>query len=133
MKLDIYRVYKDKCTVGSAYVVDDFNRTKMSFKTLELPWKDNERNISCIPVGSYKAIKHNSPKFKQSFWLQDVPGRSEILIHVGNYTSDIRGCILPGDRHADINNDGILDVTNSRKIMDALYKLMPDEFTITIK
>lgn len=133
MMIDIYRIDKTNCTVGSAYVVDDFNRTQMSFKTLELPWKDNERNISCIPVGIYKAIKHNSPKFKQSFWLQDVPGRSEILMHVANYTSDLRGCIAPGDRYIDINNDGIIDVANSKKTMDALYKILPNEFTITIK
>lgn len=133
MKIDLYRVYKPNCTIGSAYIVDDFNRTQMSFKTLELPWRDNERNISCIPEGSYRVIKHNSPKFKQSFWLQDVPDRSEILIHIANFTSDLRGCIAPGERHVDMNRDGVLDVTSSRLTLEKMYKLLPNEFQINIK
>lgn len=44
--------------------------------TLELPWKNNENNISCIPEGKYKCIPYLSPKFKKDVWLVlDVPGR----------------------------------------------------------
>ena len=65
--------------------------------TLELPWKQNKRNISCIPFGTYEIIRHSSPRHGFSFWLQNVPKRSEILIHAGNFTKDIRGCILVGE------------------------------------
>lgn len=130
-KIQIFRTPKPNCTIGSGYVYYD-TKIIYKFKTLELPWKNNERRVSCIPVGIYKAKKHQSPKFGQSFWLQNVPGRSEVLVHPGNFTSQILGCILPGDRHTDINGDGIIDVTNSRKTMDKLYNLMPDEFEIHI-
>jgi len=108
-------------------------KIQYSFKTLELPWKENERRVSCITAGIYRTIKHGSPKFKQSFWLQDVPGRSEILIHAGNFTSQILGCILPGKAHADINQDGIIDVTNSVATIKELYKFLPNEFQTIIK
>lgn len=131
MKVELFRTYKPNQTLGSAYVVED-SKALFSFKTLELPWLNNSRNISCIPEGTYRVKKHNSPKFKQSFWLQDVPGRSEILIHIGNFTREIRGCILPGSRHADIDGDGLTDVLNSSKTITDLYKLLPDEFEIEI-
>src|SRR5690554_1329961 len=108
-RIVIKRTYSPKVTTGCAELWSA-GKLVFEFVTLELPWKNNERRVSCIPTGIYHAIKHTSPKFKESFWLQDVPGRSEILIHVGNFTREIRGCILPGDRYADIDGDGIIDV-----------------------
>jgi len=101
--------------------------------TLELPWKNNQRNKSCIPVGKYKCIRHTSPRFGDCFWLQDVPGRSEILIHRGNYYTDIRGCILPGERIQDINNDGHPDVVASRTAMLRLLAALPSSFVISVE
>lgn len=96
-------------------------------KTLELPWKDNQRRISCIPEGHYEAQKHISPNFGKSVWIKGVPNRTEILIHKGNFYTDILGCVLLGVEHVDINNDGHKDVTNSKNTVNALYSLLPDE------
>ncbi len=71
--------------------------------TLELPWKNNQRDISCIPPGVYDLAWHESARHK-AFMLKDVPGRSYILVHPGNFAgdtaagfrSDVQGCILPG-------------------------------------
>ena len=65
--------------------------------TLERPWLENLPNVSCIPAGTYRAIRHVSPKFGETFWLQDVPGRSEILFHKGNIDDHSQGCILVGE------------------------------------
>ena len=91
-------------------------------RTLELPWKENRRRVSCIPKGEYNVIPHNSPKFGKCFWVQDVANRSEILIHVGNYYKQILGCILVGMQSKDINNDGQMDVAYSKKAMQKLIK-----------
>lgn len=51
----------------------------------------------CIPEGTYKLKKYFSTKFCENvLLLEDVPGRSYIEIHVGNYVRQTRGCILPG-------------------------------------
>lgn len=51
----------------------------------------------CIPEGTYKLRKFFSSKNRENvLLLEDVPGRSYIEIHVGNYAKDSRGCILPG-------------------------------------
>ena len=65
--------------------------------TLERPWLENMPKVSCILPGSYKAVRHLSPKFGETFLLCDVPGRSEILFHTGNIYSNSEGCILIGE------------------------------------
>lgn len=72
--------------------------------TLELPWRDNKPKRSCIPCGEYDVKVRRSPKFGLTYEVQDVPGRSYILIHSGNlagdvakgYLSHVEGCILLG-------------------------------------
>lgn len=69
--------------------------------TLELPWRNNERRVSCIPAGIYAAKALSSPKFGDTYWLQDVPNRSEILIHGAGTIDDLLGCIGLGEFYHD--------------------------------
>lgn len=124
--------YGEKQTIGKLYLLNGLNEVVADFWSLELPDKDNKRRISCIPEGVYKARKHISPKHGLSLWLQDVPNRSEILIHKGNYHTDILGCIIIGSDLADINKDGYLDVTNSKKSVKELMSLIEDTDGIMI-
>lgn len=62
--------------------------------TLELPWKNNERDISCIPEDTYTVVPHKTDPNK--FRVKNVPGRSGINIEIGNSYKDILGCILVG-------------------------------------
>ncbi len=101
-------------------------------KTLELPWINNQQEISCIPVGSYICKKRWSEKYGHHFIVEGVPGRSYILIHFGNYYTNTKGCILVGLAFTDINNDGLLDVTSSKNTMKQLYDLQPDEFVLEV-
>ena len=72
-------------------------------RTLELPWQENQRGISCIPVGAYKLLWARSPKMGMCYHVLDVPGRSNVLIHAANFAGDVRygyvtelqGCIAP--------------------------------------
>jgi len=64
--------------------------------TLEPPWLQNAPYISCIPTGCYWAQKVVSPRFGETFEITDVPGRSKILFHAGNYVSNTHGCVLLG-------------------------------------
>jgi len=64
--------------------------------TLELPWRNNEKNISQIPEGKYICRMVDSPKFGKTFEVCDVPNRGHILFHKGNYARDTQGCILLG-------------------------------------
>lgn len=73
--------------------------------TLEDPWRDNERQISCIPQGRYKIRKHTSPKYGLCFRVDDVPERSHILLHAGNTSKDTLGCILLGMHYGSLGGE----------------------------
>lgn len=100
---------------------------KLTGFTLELPWKDNERQVSCIPPGKYRLKHFNSVKFGHCLELQQVPGRDAILIHAGNYNRDTHGCILIGANLIDLNKDGNLDVTSSKVTMERLMNCIGGE------
>jgi hypothetical protein len=130
MKVEILRTY-DKFQTPGVLLIDG----KEFCKTLELRWLQNARSKSCIPEGTYTVVKRKGfPKRPYDhFHVTDVPGRDWILIHTGNYSRQILGCILVGDKHVDLDVDGLIDVSNSGKTLAKLYDLMPDEFKLTIK
>ena len=103
------------------------------YDTLELPWKDNEPRVSCIPAGRYDVVKRHSPKYGHHFHVLDVPNRSYILIHHGNYHRDTLGCILVGIGVKDINGDGELDVVNSKAAMKELNEKLPKAFILIVR
>ena len=99
--------------------------------TCEDPWKNNQRQVSCIPAGTYECTPYSSDRFPDVWELIDVPSRSKILIHAGNTTDDTRGCILVGSRFGAVA--GKPAVMNSRATMDMLRAALPDYFKLTIK
>lgn len=72
--------------------------------TLERPWENNVRMISCIPDGTYVCEPFSGKKFKDVIEVTGVPNRSYILFHAANYPEELEGCIAPGLHHA-INED----------------------------
>ena len=125
MKVVISREYGKMQTLGSL-VVFDGKEILLKVLTLELPDLGNQKSISCIPEGKYIVHRIYSPKFGNCFHLQDVPGRTAILIHRGNYTKDTRGCILVGMNHIDIDGDGLKDVNDSTTAMTKLLNTITD-------
>jgi hypothetical protein len=83
----IARRYEASQTPGS-FIVFDQDRLALSVKSLELPWLDNERSVSCIPAGSYPCERINHPKYGHCWLVKDVPGRDSILVHIGNYAAE---------------------------------------------
>jgi len=63
---------------------------------IELPWLENQKMKSCIPEASYSLKARNSEKFNHHLILENVPGRSLILIHPANDAkTELLGCIAP--------------------------------------
>jgi len=113
--LIIRDTFTDKSTIGTLYI----NGEKFC-DTLENPYLDNQRNISCIPEGQYKVrlrlARESATRDYLHLLVQDVPNRDWILFHRGNSAKDTSGCILVGNgRQQDI-------VENSRLAMDLVIK-----------
>lgn len=64
--------------------------------TIELPWKNNETRVSCIPEGEYFIRKRYSTKFHWHLEILDVQNRRLILFHpANNALQELHGCIAP--------------------------------------
>ena len=107
---------------------------KFECKTLELPDKNNQTNISCIPEGKYAyKVLESSRRFDYPHvWILDVPGRTGIKIHVANFVRELRGCPCVGSYFKDIDEDGILDVVDSRDTLEDLIEVIPESGHIEI-
>ena len=133
MKLKLTRLeYTDKQTIGAMQVIEG-NNVLFSCWTLELADLNNKARVSCIPSGNYKVKKRISVKHKEHFHILDVPNRTYILIHAGNYHSDILGCVIVGSNFKDINHDGYADVVNSKSTLKKLLAILPDEFELNVR
>ena len=131
-KAILIRTSDDGVQTLGRLLIFDLNTLIFECKTLELSYKDNQRNISCIPDGNYKVTTRTSDKFGKHYHILDVPNRDYILFHSGNYNTQIRGCVLVGTSHKDINNDGIKDVVFSKYTLNKMLEFVGD-FKLEIK
>lgn len=112
----------------------DLSVGEFKCKTLELPWRNNQRNISCIPGGTYDVKRTFSLKFGNVYEVQKVPNRSGIYFHSGNTFFDIKGCILLGTHYADLNGDKYADLANSSITIKKFTEYLGSKpFTLIIK
>lgn len=126
---EILRVYLPTETLGSWWF-----QGVLLCKTMELPNKDNQHNISCIPEGTYVVVKeaytdkHPYPHFR----VLDVPDRNGILCHKITFVKDLLGCIGIGSAFSDLNGDNVPDMQGSSIGLNRLYAAMPDKFLLKI-
>lgn len=91
MVIELLRTYHPKGTNGEIWL-----NGELLCYTIELPWLDNLRNISCIPESTYPLFKRYSKRFGWHILVEDVPQRSGILFHPANDAGkELRGCIAP--------------------------------------
>lgn len=65
-------------------------------ESIELPWKANQKQRSCIPEGHYRLTIKYLPVTGRRLMVTNVPGRSGILIHCANDAiRELKGCIAP--------------------------------------
>ena len=122
--IDRYSVDKTQA-IGNATVLDGKGRPIFTCKSLERGWNNNERMISCVPKGRYTIKLEWSNRFGANLWeLKNVPNRSECKLHSANYWNQLNGCIALGLSLRDINGDGEVDATSSRRAMKDFSRAM---------
>nr|VFJ42963.1 MAG: hypothetical protein BECKFM1743A_GA0114220_1000319 [Candidatus Kentron sp. FM]VFJ43658.1 MAG: hypothetical protein BECKFM1743C_GA0114222_1000319 [Candidatus Kentron sp. FM]VFK05654.1 MAG: hypothetical protein BECKFM1743B_GA0114221_1000319 [Candidatus Kentron sp. FM] len=93
--------------------------------TLEPPWQDNQRNISCIYPGLFHVVPDNNGRYRH--WrLLDVRGRGNIEFHGGNHYIDPNtrkvqtlGCIVPG---LSLDHHHVCSVLGSRAALAVMHR-----------
>jgi len=134
-QVNIYRMRRSDQGTEGLLVANNF-----TCRTLELPWKGNQQNISCIPSGEYEVQIRISNKYGRIYWVRNVENRTYILLHSGNYGGDkskgfkthIMGCILLGKRSGFLG--GQVAVLNSRVAVRQFMNYMEyDKFKLKIQ
>lgn len=139
------RVYLPDRTLGSWYSPQG----GLICKVLELPWKNNERSVSCIPEGKYavtkeKPIPKDDPttevdesggRIFRPYWhfrIHNVKNRSGILVHRGVIPKHSLGCQVVGARFKDFYTD-YPSLEDSAAKLQWMVDNLPDEFDLLIE
>lgn len=100
--------------------------------TVEREPANNKPFVSCIPEGVFPMVKVPSPiverttngEFTEGWLIQNVPDRSEIMIHPANWPHDLEGCVGVG---FDFGFMSRLAVLRSRKAFSYLMGLLTED------
>lgn len=79
--------------------------------TIEQPWRDNQKGVSCVPMGLYELVPYLSPTHGATWCLHNPPlgiyagfgpraappgGRDFCELHSANWARQLEGCIALG-------------------------------------
>lgn len=119
MNVLLHRTYYEEGTNSALF----YNGQFLGF-AIELPWLNNQRNVSCIPEGDYELKARYSSKFGHHLHIVGVNNRSLILLHPANNAKrELRGCIAPVTQLS-----GIGKGTNSKPLLQKLVSLCYQTF-----
>jgi len=128
MNITLETMSFNNCTVGKLYI-----DSVLLCYTMEKPWLDNAVRDSCIPSGVYELNPCISPRFGETYCLENTEldvslcgctKRTHILIHKANMESQLLGCIAPvssfGVLHGEDEWCGLSSATAYNKLMAVL-------------
>ena len=107
--------------------------------TVEPPDRGNRPNLSCIPSGRYTVSVRHSPKYGKVYTVNNVPGRSHILLHHGNFGGDktlgfrthSAGCIILGSRKGRLHGqNAVLNSRTARRKFELAMNWQPFKLEI---
>ncbi len=121
--------------------------------TIERPWVPvaeapcGMKGRSCVPCGTYRLNMHSSEAFKNVWalvnpalwiyhWEADVPkprkgiARTVVLIHIANWSSELRGCIALGKKRE--KNQGVWMVKQSADAVNEFRMAVAGQFDLSL-
>lgn len=135
MKTDwiIYRIKQDSKGTISANFINTGDDTFNQFGyNVELPYESNSIMVSAIPSGIYAFEKRVSDARGEYLAILNVPNRTAILVHVGNFMKDTNGCVLPCLNWCEIPAKTEYMGTSSRTALRQLYRALPSKGMVHI-
>ncbi|MFA9189171.1 DUF5675 family protein [Flavobacterium sp. FBOR7N2.3] len=105
---------------------------KFICNSIELPWKNNETKVSCIPEGEYFIKKRYSKKFQWHLEIIDVENRSLILFHpANNALRELKGCIAPVTKLSGPGL-GLMSRKAFTKLKELVYKALSNNESVEL-
>ena len=127
MVLELTRTYFPNGTNGKLEC-----KGKSICNTIELPWRENESRVSCIPEGKYFIKKRYSQKFRWHLEVLDVKNRSLILFHpANNALQELNGCIAPVTKLSGPGL-GLMSRKAFAKLKDLVYQVLDQKGSVEL-
>lgn len=105
---------------------------KLICNTIELPWKQNEKKVSCIPEGRYSIRRRYSDRFKWHLEVMNVENRKFILIHpANNALLELNGCIAPVTQFSGPGL-GLMSRKAFYKLKDLVFKVVDRDEDVSL-
>ena len=92
--------------------------------TVELPWRGDEPNVSCVSPGDHQCIWAWSPRHGRNVYHILDPRRAGCELDIANWASELRGCVALGRKVAWFAERGEYGVTNSGSSRRAFHRIM---------
>lgn len=131
---------KKLSTPEATYGTLSFNGALVGF-TVEQPWNNNIKDMSCFPEGHYQLLAHDSPKHPNSVAFHNpalnvyaepnmlpsgVVGRTDCLIHPANFAQELEGCVAVGQDYLYNTKHIPIGVSNSKETITRLQRYWGD-------
>ena len=105
---------------------------KLICNSIELPWKNNETKVSCVPEGRYFIRKRYSKKFKWHLEIYGIENRNLILFHpANNALLELQGCIAPVTKLSGPGL-GLMSRKAFAKLKDFVYKALDNNESVEL-
>ncbi len=130
---------KDR-TIGTMYInglrfcetLEDVDRGLHQEMELDAIKKIKVYGETAIPYGTYNLKMAYSPKYKKKMpLLENEPGYSGVLAHIGNIPSNSKGCLLVGMKV--VNNNLVSSTIAFDALMEQLNFYKSQDIKITIE
>ena len=92
----------------------------------------NKKNISNIPAPQQYICQLRDSRFGLTFEVMNVPNRTGILFHAGNYVGDTEGCILLGQYVGKLRGERAIHNSGSTFLRFMERMKYVEEFLLTI-
>ncbi len=135
MRIDwvVYRIEQSTKGTISVNLINCGDETFNQFGyNVELPFESNNINVSAIPSGVYTFTKRISEERGCYLEIHGVPRRTNILVHVGNFMKDTKGCIMPCLSFNYNRDTKVPYGASSRTAHRQLYKALPASGTVHV-
>jgi len=131
----LVRLWQDhNQTFGFLTIYNDKGKPVYGSIVIERGIVDGDDYNSCFDAGIYDMVWEYSPAFNEMLWeIKNTPRKTECKIHVANTYKELQGCICPGIKTKDIDNDGYTDVTHSRETLNQLHRSTKGQISATIE
>ena len=129
-KKPIKLVRLPSCNATIGYLFDP-NHEKIICVTLEPKWAYNQPFVSSIPPGLYKVKPYYSQKLGETYQIEDVYKRTDILFHKGNVVDDTKGCVLLG-KSIGVKNYKLAIIDSTNAFQDFMNYFDGEEFDLIV-